>query len=295
VKPADEAPVFRLAELSRRFDRAAGHFDEGDFLHRRAFDGLLERLAPMQLQPACIVDLGSAAGAGSLALSRAWRRALVVSTDLSRAMLRTGLLKRRWRSRIRGVQADAHALPFREGSVDMVVANLSIPWFSRPEACLAEIARVLRREGLFAFATLGPDTLIEVRDAWLEADGENTGQHVHPFADMHDIGDALLRAGLTDPVLDVERLTITYEEPAALWRDLRVVGARNALGGRPAAMTGRQRFRRFEEALLARAPGGRFGVSVELVFGHAWGAGRRQTPQEFHVNPARIARRRTDS
>ena len=106
---------------------------------------------------------------------------------------------------------------FADASVDVVFANMLLPWIDDPAAAFAEIARVLRQDGLLAFATLGPDSLLELRDAWRTADA---GAHVKQFADMHDIGDALVRAGLRDPVLDVDRLSVTYRNSAALFRDI---------------------------------------------------------------------------
>lgn len=295
MQPDDNDPIFRLPELRRRFDRAAPGFDDADFLHRRAFEGLIDRLAPMQLEPATILDLGAATGTGSRALAKTWRRARVISLDISRGMLAAGRRGRSWFSRIRDVQADAGSLPFNDGSLDMVFANLSLPWLAHPEQAFADIARVLKKEGLFVFATLGPDTLVEVREAWRSAEGGAAAPHVHPFADMHDIGDALVRAGLRDPVLDVERITVTYSDPRSLYRDLHRSGARNALAGRRAGLTGRGRFRHFEDRLCATANGGDIGITVELVFGHAWGSGRRQSAQEFHVDPGTIGRMRRNS
>ena len=255
--------------------------------------GLLDRAAPISIEPRIIADVGSATGQGSRELARHWRRARVLSIDLSRRMLCAGRQGRGWFSRQRDVQADAHAMPFKDGSIDLLVANLSLPWFSRPETCLAEIGRVLRREGLFVFTTLGPDTLVEVRDAWREAEDQtDAGPHVHPFADMHDIGDALIRSGMTDPVLDVERIAITYEGPDALFRDLRQAGSTNLLAARRPGLTGKKRFERFTGALRNKASGRQLSITVELIFGHAWSAGTRRTPREFHVDASRIGRRK---
>lgn len=250
-------------------------------------DGLAERLAPMAIEPAVILDIGSATGRGGRWMSKRYRRARVISLDISRRMLLGARKGRGWFSRQRDVQADAHALPLIDGSVDLAMANLALPWFTRPETCLTEIGRVLRAEGLFLFSTLGPDTLVEIRDAWREADD---GVHVHPFADMHDIGDALIRAGLSDPVLDVERVTVTYEKPSALFDDLRQAGGTNLLAGRASGLTGKNRFARFVSALERRSKDGKTAATVELVFGHAWARGTRQTPQEFHVDAASIGR-----
>ena len=287
--PADR-PI-RDRDVRRRFDRAAATIGDGDFLYQRTFDGLLDRLTPMQLKPRCIVDLGSATGVRSRALAKLYRRCRIVGLDLSLEMLRRSRAARSPFSRVREVQANALALPLRTGAADMVIANLTPVWFTDPAACFAEVARVLRKEGLFVFASLGPDSLIELRAAWADVDGD-AGSHVLPFADMHNTGDALVRAGLRDPVLDVEHLTISYSDPASLYRDLTRSGGRNVLRQRRSTMTGKARFHRFEQAVFPAAGDGRVDVSLELVFGHAWGCGPRQAPGEYRVDADRITRMR---
>ena len=166
----------------------------------RTFDGLLERLQPMQLEPRRVLDLGCAVGDGSRALTKRFRRARVVSVDLSARMLHAARHGRpRFLSRRAEVQADAHRLPFPVGCFDLIVANQLLPWIENPDPVFAEIARTLRQEGLFLFSSLGPDSYAELR-----------GAAPSPFPDMHDVGDGLVRSGLKDPVLDVEPLRINY-------------------------------------------------------------------------------------
>jgi len=110
---------------------------------------------------------------------------------------------------------------------------------------LAEFRRVLKPGGGTAVQYLGPDTLVELRRSWGAADDYN---HVNGFLDMHDIGDALIRARLAEPVMDVERLTLTYAEVDGLMGDLGALGARNVTAGRPRGLTGRGRLRAMREA-----------------------------------------------
>lgn len=249
----------------------------------------MERLAPVAIEPDFVLDLGSGLGETSLALAKRWRPARVVAVDLSRQMLKAARKRRSRFARIRELQADPARLPFASGSIDAAVANLSLPWVADAPGCLAEIARTLRPEGLLAFATLGPDTLSAVRDAWREVDDL---PHVLAFADMHDIGDTLIRTGFSDPVLDVERLTVTYTEPAALYRDLSAAGARNVLAGRQRGLTGRGRFAAFEGALGRRFRAGRLAIDVELVFGHAFRSAAVDSDGTVRIEPTAIGRRR---
>ena len=144
-----------------------------------------------------------------------------------------------------------------------------LPWCEDLDAVFAEIARVLRPQGLFTFTTFGPDTLGELRAAWREADDAT---HVHPFTDMHDIGDGLIRAGLSEPVLDVSRFTLTYPDVHGLMRDLKAIGSQNATSDRPRGLTGRGRMRAVEEAYETFRSEGVLPATHEVVFGQAWGA-----------------------
>jgi malonyl-CoA O-methyltransferase len=150
-----------------------------------------------------------------------------------------------------------------------VFANLVLPW-CRPQALFEEAARVLEPDGLLLFSTLGQDSLAEIRRAWAAVDDR---LHVHAAFDMHDLGDLALAAGLGDCVMDVDRLTVTYEGVPRLVADLRACGAVNVAAGRRRGLTGRSRWRGFEHALRAGVDGPRFGVTIELVFGHAFGGG----------------------
>jgi malonyl-CoA O-methyltransferase len=167
-----------------------------------------------------------------------------------------------------------------------------LPWCD-PRALFTEMARVLAPGGVLLFATLGPDSLQEVRRAW---SGIDTAIHVHAAFDMHDLGDLALAAGLAEPVLDVDRLEVTYAEPRDLLRDLRACGAMNVAAGRRRGLTGVRRWRAFERRLAdQRRADGRFAVTIELVLGQAWGGGaarqRGGPPGEVAVAVDRIGRR----
>ncbi len=242
-------------DVQRRFDRAAETFDSADFVHTETRQGLLARLEPMTVVAKTIVDLGSATGASAQALRRRFRRAAVVAVDISLPMLRRSARRSSWLSRQPAVQADATQLPFADHSIDLVFSNLLLPWIGQRDRMFAEVARVLRKEGLFLFSTLGPDSLAGLRH--------------EPFADMHDVGDELVRAGLSDPVLDVDRLTVNYGDERSLARDLDAIGATDCLPGEVDNLD----------------------IELELVYGHCWGAGSRPARGEVRIDTGQIGRR----
>ena len=286
--PASQAGL-RRRDIRRRFDRAAAGFDDADFVHSVTRNGLLERLAPMLVEADTVVDLGCGTGTACRLLSRRFRRCRVIGIDLSANMLQVLKRKQSWRARAAAVQADARALPLADNSVDVVFSNLMLPWVDDPATLFGEVARVLREDGLMLFSTLGPDSLLELRRAWQSVDA---GLHVNPFLDMHDIGDAAVRAGLRDPVLDVDRLAVTYENSAALFRDLTATGARNCLRDRGKSLIGRDRFAAMTAALDAGRSAGVIQLDLELVYGHCWGSGAIARGGEYRIDAAQISRRK---
>ena len=279
--------MLRLRDIQRRFDRAAASFDSTDFVHEVTREGLVGRLDPLLLEPATILDLGSATSATARMLRKRFKRAHIVSLDLSQAMLLQGRKRKSWFSRSSFVQADAHSLPFADASFDIIVANQLLPWTPEPQPVFEEVARVLKNGGVFAFATLGPDSLREIARAWA---GIDSGPHVNPFADMHDIGDGLVRAGMRDPVLDVDRLQVSYDNASKLFDDLTQAGARNTLANRSRGLAGRGRFAAMTAALADSR--GKIALDLELVYGHCWGAGPKNDPGNYRIDANQIPMRR---
>jgi malonyl-CoA O-methyltransferase len=281
--------ALRPRDVQRRFDRMARQFDQADFVYRHAALGLFDRLSPMQADAVRILDLGSATGRDYGMLAKRFRAALVIGLDSSLEMLKFARRRRRWFSRATVVQADAENLPFADGSLDLVYANLLLPWIDDLPSCFAGIARVLRKNGLFVFSTLGPDSFQELRLAWGEA---LSATRVRRFPDMHDVGDRLVRSGLRDPVLDVDVLSLQYPDADRLFADLRRSGAGNSLQLRERALAGKARFRGFRERLANNDKQQPLTVTLELVYGHAWGGGPTPAAGELRFDAGSIGRRR---
>jgi malonyl-CoA O-methyltransferase len=278
------------------FERASARYEAAAVLQARVADELLNRLELFKFTPGVVLDLGAGTGRMTSELKRRYRRALIVALDLAPGMLREARKHQQLFRRFERVCGDAMRLPFADASVGVVVSSLMLQWCDPPDPAFAEIRRVLKADGLVAFSTLGPDTLRELRTAWAEADGtSNTYNHVNHFTDMHDVGDALVRAGLSEPVLDVDRLQLTYPDALALMRDLKAIGAHNVTAGRPRALMGRERLRRMQDAYETFRRDGRLPATYEVVYGVAWGAAGRPASAmvggEAHIAPGAIRRR----
>jgi malonyl-CoA O-methyltransferase len=264
--------------LRRSFDKASGSYDSAAVLQAEVRTELLERLNLTDLAPRLIVDAGTGTGHASRALKKRYPGATILATDSSFGMLREARRQQSWFRPFTRLCADAELLPLKDGSVDLILSNFMLQW-SEPDAVFAEFRRVLAPRGFLSFTTLGPDTLRELREAWRDADGHGElPTRVNQFMDMHDIGDALVRAGFAAPVLDVERYTLNYADVRRLAADLKATGARNATAGRPRGLTGPRKFAAMQRAYEVFRSDGRLPATYEVVFGQAWApatAGRR--------------------
>lgn len=245
--------------------RRASRFDPQDtILARRSGQELIDRLALLEIAPENILELGCGAGIEAEILSHRYPKAHVIGLDVCPVRFQQET-STPWAP----VVGDAAALPLRTGAIDLIFANLVVPWCD-PGLLFHEIARVLRPGGALVISTLGPDTLKELRAAW---DSVDDHPHVHPSADMHNLGDALLQAGFLEPVVDVEMLSFTYSKLTGLIGDLRALGATNAMARRRRTLTGRFRWQALIDTYpLLEGDQGRLRATFEVVYAVAWAA-----------------------
>ncbi len=275
--------------LARSFDRAGAGYDAAAQLQQRVRAELLERLQFFALEPHTILDLGAGTCRGALELRRRYARARIIALDIAPGMLKAApraAWPRPWpRRRFERVCADAYALPLASHSVDLVFSNLMLQWCDRPGLVFRELARVLKPGAVMVFSSFGPDTLKELRLAWESIDD---AMHVSQFPDMPQLGDALMKAGLAEPVMDVEPQRLLYPDVYALMRELKRIGARNAASGRPRALTGRGRLQRMIAAYETQRTEAGLPATFEVIFGAAFGAAaaRSEPSMDGHGDPA---------
>ena len=298
------APLFDAKQVRRAFSRSAASYDAAAQLQHAVEARLLESLdylddpALQREPPQRVLDLGCGTGRASIAMQKRWPKAQVVSLDLALPMLqqaratskRAPLLSAKRLSnpfaRVPAqVCADARALPLAEASVDVLFSNLCVQWVEDLDALFAGVRRVLKPNGLLLVSTFGPETLWELRDAFAHADA---APHVSPFADIAGFGDALVRAGFRQPVLDREEETTHYPDLASLMRELRAIGATNALASRRQTLTGRSRFATAANAYEAHRDARGLPATWETITAMAWAPEAGTPLREGDVDVASI-------
>jgi len=235
----------------------------------------------IRLAPQRALDLGCGHGQGLAGLRARFPDAQIAGLDISGAMLdvasqRDPQRRPGWIGRMLGkrpvfdlVQGDLATLPFAAASFDLLWSNLALHWHPEPHRVFPEWHRVTRDEGLVLFSLFGPDTLVELRDAFTEVDN---APHTLRFVDMHDIGDMLVHGGWSTPVMDMETLTVTYESPETLLREVQAFGGfRGPVSVVGAGLRGRSWYRALCAALARRRNAdGVIPLTFEIVYGHAW-------------------------
>lgn len=277
--------LFDYRQVRRAFSRAAEGYDSAAALQREVASRLAESLDYLDdpalglAPPEVVVDLGCGPGHMSATLQKRWPKARVLALDLAPGMLAQvagNAGRAAGRSRLNPfanrpvpIVADARALPLADRSVDVVFSNLCLQWVEELPAVFAGIRRVLKPGGLMLVSTFGMDTLIELRQAF---SGVDEAPHVSPFTAIGPFGDALIAAGFKDPVLDRDEFRLGHPDLPSLMRELRTIGATNALATRRRSLTGRARFARASQAYESlRGNDGQLPATWEVIYAHAWG------------------------
>ena len=260
-------------QVRRAFSRAAQNYDAAAVLQREVCTRMLEKLSCIKLQPSRIIDVGSGTGWGTRQLGERYQKTDIMALDIAIGMLQAARGTSNWWQKLFAgkresfVCADVEALPIAANSVEMVWSNLALQWCNDLPSTFVELKRVLKVEGLLIFSTFGVDTLKELRSAFSEVDGYN---HLSRFIDLHDIGDMLVGAGFADPVMEMERITLTYNDVRAVMQDLKSIGAHNATAGRASGMMGKSGWQKITENYEKLRRDGKLPATFEIIYGHAW-------------------------
>jgi len=260
-------------QVRRAFSKAAQNYDATAVMQREVCTRMFERLEIIKLQPSRILDAGSGTGWGTRQLAQRYPAAQLIALDIAIAMLQAARGTSSWWQKLfSGAKqaqlcADVEALPLAANSVEMIWSNLAVQWCNDLPATFVEMHRVLKVDGLLMFSTFGPDTLKELRIAFNGVDEHN---HLNRFADMHDIGDMLMHSGFAEPVMEMETITLTYNDVRGVMQDLKNIGAHNATAGRNRGLMGKQAWARLVENYERLRKDGKLPATFEVVYGHAW-------------------------
>lgn len=266
-------------QVRNAFARAAASYDQFAVLQREVCDRMLSRLDYIKYAPDVVLDAGSGTGYGTRKLLARYPAARILAIDIAQAMHAVARPPvSRWRQLLRiganqggnrtsYIVGDIEQMPLKPACVGLVFSNLALQWCNDIKKAFAEVHRILQTEGLFMFSTFGPDTLKELRQAFRSADNYS---HVNRFTDMHDIGDMLVHTGFATPVMDMEYITLTYEEVISVMRDLKAIGAHNVTQGRRRGLTGRVAWQKAVSQYETLRAEGKLPATFEVVYGHAW-------------------------
>jgi malonyl-CoA O-methyltransferase len=272
--------AFTKQQVQSAFNKAAHTYDAAAVLQQEVCKRLLERLDYIKITPKTILDIGSGTGQGSRGLMKQYPDASIISMDLAENMLKINrtqslqkgiiyqlrcLLKRPKKQQF--VCADAEQLPFSDASVDVIYSSLTIQWCLDLDRLFSEFRRVLKPGGLLMFTTFGLMTLKELKASWAAVSDK---VHVNEFTDMHDIGDALYRAKVENPVMDCDTIIINYTSVKQILMELKAVGAYNQNQGRETALTGKQRLKLMYQAYEQFQTSAGYPATYEVLYGHAW-------------------------
>ena len=280
-------------QLVRRLFSQQNRIEPSNFLRREIAARMRDKLELIKIEPQRVLDAGCGEGADLLQLRDNFPDAHLLGVDASMAMLTAGMQKhhavKSSVGRLLGklfasnlgagsnpgiACADYSRLPLASNTVDLIWSNLALHWHPQADLVFAEWRRVLRTDGVLTFSCFGPDTLLELRQAFSTID---PFPHTLPFVDMHDFGDMLVNVGLSTPVMNMEKLTLTYESVDKLFADVRALGG-NPLATRKQGLMGKRAYRHLRAELeKTRNQDGRIPLTFEVIYGHAF----KPTPQKL--------------
>lgn len=281
--------LFDRKLLRLRRERAARSDDPPDFLLRRAGEEIVERLGAIERRFSPVLTIGAMPAPFRKALRGLGGDGPFIDMESSPALLPRGDGP--------ALCGDEEALPFKDGSLGLVISALTLHFANDLPGALVQIRRALAPDGLFLGAVLGGRTLAELREAFIEAETEQEGgasPRVMPMGDIRDYGALLQRAGFALPVADADPVTVTYASPLGLLRDLRGMGAANMLLARRRTFLRRATLARALEIYQQRfaLPNGRVSASFEIIHLAGWGP---HESQQKPLKPGSAAARLADA
>lgn len=241
---------------------------DSQFMRREVASRMAERLSLIKIDPGFILDAGCGYSADMSELAKLFEGGHVIGLDMSWDVLEEAKRENNEAEKVsRLVCGNFATLPLEANSVDVIWSNLALHWYPEPVRVLKEWCRVLKPNGLLMFSCFGNGTFAELRTTFSEIDSYS---HVHSFEDMIQLGDGLIESGFTDPVLERERINVTYKDVEKLLADVRAFGG-NAMSGRRKGLFGKKAYEKLLKLLEEkRDRNGTLSLEFDIIFAHAF-------------------------
>ncbi len=249
------------------FNKSALLYDDVSELQQEIGEKLFDRLDFIHIEPTAVLDVGAGTGVPAMKLMKRYSSAKVIAVDISQQMLQVARDKTPFYRKMKCLCCDMHSLAVANESIDLIYSNVAIQWSGDLKLVFNEFKRVLRPGGLLIFTTFGPDTLIELKNAWASVDNYT---HVNSFADENSIIQLLQQTGYVDITVDSNHMHLAYTDVCSLMKDLKNLGANNKTQGRPRGMMGKNKFKKMllEYEKLRRYD--TLPATYDVIYGHAW-------------------------
>ena len=258
-----DSEMISKQHVQRSFGRACETYDAAAIVQNEILQRLFERLDSFGLSPARVLDLGCGTGSSRDSFVQRYADAELVGVDIAFSMTRFAQ-----ELGFNSICADAERLPFRDSCFDLVFSASTFQWCEAVDRLFLNCNQVLGENGFILFSTFGPDTLHELKHCFAQVDED---VHVNSFLDMHHVGDALARAGFDRSVVETERITVEYQNPTQLLKDLKATGANSHSSESARGLYGKKQF----SAMLAnyeqfKTDTGTYPATYEVIYGHGW-------------------------
>ena len=258
--------------IRESFNRRADTYDNYAIIQKEVAGRIFDRLSGIKIQPKSILDLGCGTGSLTQKISALYPDAKIIPLDFSEEMLR---ICRSKVNKANPICADIENIPINESCFDLIISSLTFHWATDLYSIFLKIHELLKNDGCFLFSSIGPDTLFELRGALSKIDKQ---ERVNRFIDMHHYGDALLKIGFSDPVVDNEKIIVEYQSFSDVLKSLKKIGA-NTVEKISKKRLSKNDFKTVQDAYKTDE-NSNYPATYEVLYGLAW----KKTPSNPKIN-----------
>jgi len=250
-------------KIINSFSIKSSTYDKYSIVQKEVTKRLLERIKLLKIKPSNVLDIGSGTGHLMQKMFSNFSDSNLVCLDISKEMLKVSKEKN---TKFNLICGDAEELPLKEESFDLIMTSFTLQWCNDLKKIFSDIKKLLTKNGVFIFSTVGPDTLFELRESFERIDNF---QHINNFKDMHLYGDLLISLDYVDPVLDVERIVIQYESFTELLKSLKCTGSNIVLSKKDNTLS-QSEIINLEKEYTKFKKDNFYPATYEVIYGIAW-------------------------